>query len=111
MFRFLKNLFRDRLLGVSRSGQWPRIRKEFLIEHSTCAVCGGNKKIEVHHKKPFSQNPELELDKDNLITLCENKKNGLNCHLLIGHLGSYKSYNENVVDDSISWYNKIRLRP
>ena len=99
------------MLGAGRSNQWPKIRKEYLKEHSNCAVCGGTKKCEVHHKVPFHQNPELELDKNNLITLCESKKNGVTCHLFVGHLGNYKSFNENVEADAKIWYNKIKNKP
>jgi len=70
-------------------------------------VCGGVKKIEVHHIIPFSQNPELELDPNNLITLCETKKYGINCHLLIGHCGNYRWSNPDVVQDANYWRLKI----
>ena len=111
MFRFLRTIFRDRLIGAgSRSGQWPKVRTYFLKENPTCAVCGGNKTLEVHHIKPFHTNPDLELDLNNLITLCENKKNGVNCHLLFGHLGNYRCQNPNVVEDSYEWNKKILTR-
>lgn len=97
--------------GQLRSTKWASIRKKFLESNGKCAVCGGIKKLEVHHKKPFNQNPELELDVDNLITLCESKKNGVTCHLLFGHLGNYKSINKNIDQDVKEWNNKIRNRP
>jgi len=56
-------------------------------------LCGGTKAVEVHHLIPFSIAPDLELDPHNLITLCERKKYGINCHLLVGHLGNYRRFN------------------
>lgn len=97
--------------GVMRSAQRAAVRKKFLESNGKCAVCGGTSKLEVHHKKPFHAHPELELDMNNLITLCESKKNGVTCHLLFGHLGNYRSINENVVKDVKTWNTKIAERP
>ena len=83
-----------------RSDKWPKARKEWLQGHPACAVCDGRKKLEVHHKKPFHLHPDLELDPSNFITLCEKKEDGVNCHLLFGHLGNFRSYNENVAKDA-----------
>lgn len=98
-------------IGDKRSSKWASVRKKHLEENSTCAVCGGNKTLEVHHKQPFRDYPELELDPNNLITLCEAKTNGVNCHLLFGHLGNYRSINANVDNDVKIWNNKIKNRP
>lgn len=97
--------------GTKRSGHWPTVRKEHLERSPTCEVCGGNKNLEVHHIRPFHLHPDLELDPDNLITLCESNNNGVNCHLLFGHLGNFKSFNVNVRKDSMSWLRKILNRP
>jgi len=97
--------------GSKRSGKWPSVRKKFLLTHPTCAVCGGKAKLEVHHKEPFHLNPELELDPTNFIVLCENDKNGVNCHLLFGHLGNFKSLNLKVEEDAKEWLDKIKNRP
>jgi 5-methylcytosine-specific restriction protein A len=106
---------KDILLGKasikqSRSPQWPAVRKKHLSNHSTCAVCNGTKKLEVHHKQPFHKRPDLELDSSNLITLCENLSYGLNCHLLIGHLGSYRDINSNIDKDVKAWHQKLKSR-
>ena len=53
----------------------------------------------------------LELDPANLIVLCENWKDGVCCHLLFGHLGSFKSFNVDVVADAKLWHDKITNRP
>jgi len=97
--------------GAKRSDKWPTVRKQHLAKEPNCAMCGGNKKLEVHHIKPFHLHPNLELDPGNLITLCENNKDGSDCHLLFGHLGNFKSFNVNVVKDAALWDKKIANRP
>lgn len=116
MINALLTLARDHLsgkvpLGLSRSGHWPVIRKQHLEKNPTCAVCGGKDKLEVHHMRPFHLHPDLELELSNLITLCESEKNGINCHLLMGHLGNFKSFNIHVVEDADTWNKKILHRP
>jgi len=98
-------------LSAHRSGEWPRVRAAHLLGNPTCAVCGGDKKIEVHHIHPFHLHPELELDPSNLITLCESGKGGMNCHLAEGHLGDFHSFNVDVVQDTAKWAAKIKGRP
>ena len=93
--------------ACTRSPKWPTARKHHLQSHPRCAVCNGTSKIEVHHIKPFHEYPELELEQTNLITLCESKSFGVICHLLIGHLGSYKKINPNVVKDAKEWNKKL----
>src|SRR5271166_4424831 len=97
--------------GAKRSSDWRTLRKEFLKVFSKCALCGGKKNLEVHHILPFHLYPGHELDFNNLITLCENKKDGVNCHLLFGHLGNFKSFNRHVRIDAIEWARKIINRP
>lgn len=87
----------------TRSSKWPTVRKHFLEipGNNICAACGGKDKIEVHHKMPYHLHPELELDVNNLISLCESKQiNNLICHLVYGHLNNYKTFNPNVVEDA-----------
>ncbi len=48
-------------LGQHRSNHWPTVRKHFLEKNPTCVVCGGKKKVEVHHKMPFHIAPMKEL--------------------------------------------------
>lgn len=91
----------------SRSNQWPKVRAEYLKTHPVCAVCGGTKKLEVHHIIPVHIDADKELDPNNLITLCEAKKYGVNCHLFFGHLGNYKKYNPFVARDAAEWNIKI----
>lgn len=98
-------------LGSQRSSHWSTVRKQYLAAHGMCAACGGSKKLEVHHKKPFHLDPALELDPSNFITLCEAGKGGINCHLAIGHLGDFKKYNPDVEADAASWKAKRASAP
>lgn len=93
--------------GQRRSGKWPRVRREHLEGQSECFVCGERENLEVHHVIPFSVAPDLELDPGNLVSLCENKKYGINCHLLIGHLGNYRRTNVSFWTDAITWAMKL----
>ena len=95
----------------NRSPHWPQARSKHLASNPACAACGSTRNVEVHHKEPFHLHPEKELDPDNFITLCESDKNGVNCHLLFGHLGSYQSYNPEVVADAATWRSKMAGRP
>jgi 5-methylcytosine-specific restriction protein A len=97
--------------GQRRSSDWPRVRAEHLSQQPECAVCGGREKLEVHHLQPFHLQPELELDPANLITLCEAKRSGANCHLLFGHLGNFRSFNRDARADALRWRTKLASRP
>ena len=97
--------------GAIRSNQWPKIRKIHLEKFPNCALCGGNKIIEVHHIIPFNIDPSKELDPSNLITLCESGKNGIVCHRSFGHLGNYQSFNTEVIKDAETWKEKLDKRP
>jgi hypothetical protein len=52
--------------------------------------------------------PELELDRNNLITLCESKSK---CHWIIGHLLNWRSYNPNAKEDALAFREKLLARP
>ena len=93
--------------GAKRSSGWRKVRDKHKRDNPECAVCRSKKKVEVHHKVPFHIAPDLELAEGNLVSLCENKKYGVNCHLLIGHLGNYRKINMNVEWDVIIWNKKL----
>lgn len=84
-----KHYFRDVGLDAKRSGKWPTVEKHFRETHPTCEACGSKNRLNVHHIHPFHIHPELELDPNNLITLCMDTKE---CHLHLGHGGSFKQY-------------------
>ena len=83
-----------RALGAKRSNHWRTVRNAFIKKNPACAYCSGFLDLQVHHVQPFHIKPEKELDPDNLITLCEHA--GINCHLKIGHLNNWKSFNPDV---------------
>jgi len=112
MIRHLRHL-RDLVAGKTKSGKmrsshWREVRAAHLENFPTCALCGGTRKIEVHHVKPFHLHPELELEEANLITLCESGHGGVNCHLAFGHLGSFQRINPQVRLDCLEWGKKLR---
>ncbi len=109
---------RDRITGkappgAKRSRGWRKVRRKHITDHPDCAVCGGTKRLEVHHVIPFWAAPDLELDPDgnNLITLCRKSVDGvkgLPCHRFVGHLGSWTKVNLFVRADAAYWREKLR---
>lgn len=97
--------------SAKRSSHWSSVRAQHLVKQPKCAVCGGAEKLQVHHIHPFHLHPELELDPDNLITLCESGPGKLNCHIIFGHLGNFRSYNPDVEQDATIWAEKFSHRP
>ena len=93
--------------GKDRSADWFQVRRGHLKRQPDCQVCGGRKKLEVHHIIPFWVAPELELEPDNLITLCDGRKYA-RCHYLFGHFGDYKKWNENVKQDASYFMKRIK---
>jgi hypothetical protein len=91
-------------LFTLRSGQWQTVRKYFLVEHTSCEGCGATKRLEAHHCVPYHLDKAKELDPDNLICLCRR------CHLFIGHLDNWGSYNPMVREDAALWLEKIKKR-
>ena len=89
---------------LQRSGKWPGVRRAFKKAHPVCAACGSKRGIQVHHVKPFALHPELELEPDNLISLCPR------CHLLWGHLGFFRAFNPTVRQDARIMRLKIMMR-
>ncbi len=95
--------------GAKRSSKWRKVRKEHLKNNPCCAVCGQQKKIELHHIIPFHLAPDLELDPRNLISLCSSGKYGIkSCHILFGHRGSWKKFNASVREDAYIWNHRLR---
>lgn len=87
-----------RALGHPRSPHWHAVEEAHLRLEPFCKYCGGTASLQVHHVLPFHLDPSRELDPTNLITLCENSQLGVECHLHIGHLGNWKTFNPHVRD-------------
>lgn len=98
--------FRKFIRYAHRSPKWSSVRKEHLNSQPSCAACGKNKKLEVHHIEPVHVNPDRELDPSNLVTLCDNP-----CHIIFGHFMDYKSWNKDVVDDCSIYLQKLKNKP
>jgi 5-methylcytosine-specific restriction protein A len=49
---------------------WVRLRRRHLKSHPACAVCGSTEGVDVDHRIPFAERPDLRLDWRNLQTLC-----------------------------------------
>lgn len=91
--------------AAKRSNRWPKVRAEHLKTQPNCQACGGSARIQVHHVTPFHLDASLELEPENLITLCESRAS--NCHRLFGHLLDYKTHNEDVRNDSETFRKKL----
>lgn len=102
--QFIAKLVSFFTLGKPRSGKWQALSKKFLYG-KTCAVCGIDKKLVAHHKRPFHEHPDMELDESNLIALCQYP--GRNCHFVFGHLWNWQTVNSDI-DDTIDYFNKLR---
>lgn len=77
-----------------RSSAWPALRKTHLDANPACAACANTvtRQLDVHHIEPVHVNPARELDPTNLLTLCTAGPAGANCHLLVGHAGSWRKW-------------------
>lgn len=91
--------------GKPRSGRWPTVRAAFLAKHPQCSACGRRESLEAHHIVPFHQEPGLELEIGNLITLCRT------CHHVFGHLGDWDSWNTSVREDAARYLIQRQNRP
>lgn len=105
-----------RILGGVRSPKWPEVRRMFLKNNPVCAVCGGKKRLTVHHIHPVHLFPQYELcatlpdGSPNYITLCEGNPT-INCHLYFGHWDNFRTkWNPNVVEDAAAWRPRITAK-
>jgi 5-methylcytosine-specific restriction endonuclease McrA len=94
--------FLRQLDECSRSGAWPRVRREHLQREPACIACGRKKDLEVHHVVPYHQQPERELDAANLVTLCSEP-----CHIVHGHLMNWSHVNATVREDCAAYRAKM----
>jgi len=79
-----------------RDSKWQKVRLQHIHDNPVCAVCGTNKELEVHHIRPFEYWPELELVKENFVTLCMTENH--NCHINWGHLFNWHLYNPKIIE-------------
>jgi len=91
-----------------RSGRWPAIERAHLLAFPTCAACGGKDRLQVHHVRPYHLEPALELDPDNLITLCQHPARL--CHFRIGHCFDWSAFNPHVRNDAALSLKRVKMR-
>jgi len=103
LYKAIKEAVKGKPLKL-RSPRWDDVRKIHLKSFPACAACGSETNLQVHHIKPFHLYPELELDEENLITLCETKAH--KCHFKIGHLNNWRRENPNVAEDAVEYSTK-----
>ena len=97
----------SRLTGVvPRSGKWPALERKFLTGKPNCEVCGCKAEV-VHYIIPFHKDKSKELDLENLASVC----NSHCCHLMVGHLGDFHSYNPEFRRDAQRMLSRIMSRP
>lgn len=115
MLGFLRHRFRvavarhhERKKLKKRSPAWRGVAAHHLHDNPLCAGCGGDVELQVHHVKPFHLHPELELDRNNLMTLCMGRPE---CHLWIGHGDGFRFYNPNVLADAAASLRDAARRP
>ena len=91
-------------LSEGRSPEWEALSRSFIKKNPFCAISGLCTNLQVHHKKPFHLYPELELVESNLVVL------NVNYHFIFGHLGDWKAWNPNIVNDIKVWSNRLKHR-
>lgn len=92
----------SRLMGSKpRGAGWEKKELETVKNHPYCALCGTKKRLQVHHKKPYHEFPELEFEDDNLIVLCQPD------HFSVGHYYNWQDYNPDVDQEVAARREKI----
>lgn len=88
-----------------RHPHWAVVARDHVEAHPYCGCCRVTRDLQVHHVIPFHVRPDLELDHLNLLVLCRR------CHLFVGHLGDWRSWNVTVRADAAAWRRKLDDRP
>jgi len=100
LVKLFEKYFGDKLFGAQRNPKWRNLRNQFIKVHPKCEVCGKKGKI-VHHILPVHKFPALELEEENLISVCRE------CHFSFCHFFSWWSYNKDIKND----IERIKQRP
>ncbi len=64
--------------------RWLELKSKILYEKKQCEICSSKNLLHVHHILPRSSNPELTMDLENLMVLCEN------CHKKVHEKDKHK---------------------
>lgn len=86
--------------GAGRDPRWRFVRRRHLERQPRCLACGTHLDLEVHHIADYSTYPSLELDPNNLMTLCGLEANG--CHFTIGHNRNWRRINPAALFDALT---------
>ena len=70
--------------------RWRKVRNEHIVDEPVCQACSTDKKLQVHHVKPWHLFPSLRYLRSNLLTLCQP------CHFRFGHKLNWKHFNGTV---------------
>ena len=100
-------LGRDIIYAKPRHPDWVKVRGAYLKKHPYCIVCGIRKFLQVHHIKSFWEHPELELDENNMATMC--MAPGRFHHFGVGHLYNFNRVNPEVLKDSSYLWNRLEI--
>lgn len=101
----MAGFWREQSKQVTRSSGWDKVRAERIkIDGKCCRACTKKRNLQVHHIQPVHLVPSLELDIYNTVTLCGR------CHLLIGHLDCWRSFNAAVLADVSTIIDRIKER-
>lgn len=106
--RLLLSIRGQPIYEIERAGGWGTFRRGIIEASPICAACGGTRRLQVHHKRPYHLFPELELVEDNCIVLCDDGPGRMSCHHVIGHGGNWMSYNPCVVADAENFRRMLR---
>lgn len=91
--------------AAPRHPRWPEAARAFVRRNPFCAVCRTKSDLQVHHELPFHLFPAREMDESLWHVLCRR------CHLFVGHLGDFRSYNPRVRADAAEWAARFADRP
>mgnify|MGYP002135719098 CR=1 FL=1 len=72
---------------TGRSSKWPKVRDAHLAANPRCVACGQQADT-VHHLRPVAVAPAMELDANNLASVCDD------CHFCIGHICNWQLWND-----------------
>ena len=93
------------IMCASRSPAWAELARRTVEDRPACQCCRAITDLQVHHVLPVHVRPDLELDQTNLLVLCRR------CHLFVGHLGDWSSWNVLAVSDASKMRKRIDERP
>ena len=71
-YQYLKDKYDFNIERHENKKEWLRLKSLILTEKNrTCEVCGRTCNLHVHHILPRAECPNLSLDKENLMVVCE----------------------------------------